>query len=363
MSSHPLSSDATTRRHSAAQVALAIPELVELILEHRASLLPNWRWRRDGDLARLARISKCWYRAAVPRLYKDLTFTFAGSGSQYSPAATGTTLLVKLLTSRPDFAALAGGAAVGLSAGAHLRDVLVVHRLANLRDLSVHLVGLPVTVTETSLLASLPHLESVSISFSSDIYAGRLPTDFLQRLLGKPMHDRPMDMRFVLPSWAILAAYAHFLGDRIGSLEITCVRAGPRLADWETVMSSFPSVRKLEVVSSVPGWMTERMLSILLASLTELQHLEVYPQYKAFDGAARVRTLEALADPAVLPNLRTTPGFYLETAWRPSLLTEDVPPQGAVSSEGAARLLEAAKQGLAGRPSWAAERSRRGGWS
>ena len=127
-------------------------------------------------------------------------------------------------------------------------------------------------------------------------------------------------------------------------------------------MSSFPSVRTLEV-ASVPGWMTEAMLSILLDSLAELQYLNVYPRYKAFDGAARVRALEALADPAVLPNLRTTPGLYLETAYRPSLLTEGMP-HGIISGEDAARgLLEAAKQGLAGRRFWSAGGGPLGEWS
>lgn len=154
MVSPPTASVTVARRSAAAQAALAIPELIELILEHWAASTPNSR--RNGELARLARVNKCLYWAAVARLYADLTLTFAGAGSQYPRAAASTALLVKSLASRPDFTILAQRAAVCLAAEAHLEAVLVVHRLVNLRAIALHLVDLPVTCLNASLLAGLP---------------------------------------------------------------------------------------------------------------------------------------------------------------------------------------------------------------
>ena len=329
---------------SATDFALSLPEIVSPIVNYCVGKRLRLKY-----LARLALVNRLFNQAATPVLYRQLHYRLEWNGYHIADRTSLDALLASL-TSRPSLRGWDQEASILFNPAMERQALGLLQLLPNLRSINLEARGSMSENIDAALLSRLPHMKIVKVVLARRPL-NSAPADYLPQILGKPCGDSPIQLRVESVDGAHVAKYISFVGDRISHLDISVLwrlaqTATPTMhAVWDAIPSSLPSLRTLRTSHRLP----EQVSPDRLSTLAKLEHLDMI-----FYGTELVAFLEMLAEPAIWPKLRSTPGILRDTEQRPGELLNAL--SSLADSEAreneCRRLIAAAKEGLRRRPFW-----------
>ena len=329
---------------SGTEFALSLPEIVDPIVD--------WCVRkrlRLKYLARLAVVNQLFNQAATPVLYRKLDYRLEWDVGHMADRPS-LDALVATLASRPSHASLVQEASVLFNPAMERQALGLLLLLPNLRSITLDARGSMSENIDAALLSRLPHITFVKVVLVQRP-PDSMPADYLIQILGKAMGDKTIHLCVESIDGAHVARYISFVGDRISHLDLSVVqRRGPTATDtlhavWDGILDGLPSLRTLRTSYRL----SEQVSPDRLSTLAKLEHLDM-----VFYGTGLIAFLEMLADPAIWPKLRSTPGILHDKEQSSSELLNalaSIADREARENE-CRRLIAAAKEGLRRRPFW-----------